>query len=327
MNGLVVKKRNFFFFFITIGILYLSIVVANRDPNVDRDYYTYLDYYSYGNPKVEPVFKLASEIFHHFNNGFIWLLGFFAFFGLLLKIRAFYVISYKKSFVTFFYMIFLYLVVFFPIWEMTQIRMGLAISLLVYAFIIVDKLWIKTLFCLMALLCHYGTSIVIALYFIIYFFSNRKWLLFSLSGLVIYIFSQLISRSNYEVYNIDTYVEVFNPYSFKNFYIFLSSIVVIVVCYFDGKSDSVNVKIAFISLMLLVLYFIIGATYPSMAIRYADISLFFCFLSLGSVYGSFYATVYKMVSFLVLIPYFFNIYFLSSPAIVNINFIRVLFNV
>ncbi len=88
-------------------------MVANRDPNVDRDYYTYLDYYSYGNPKVEPVFKLASEIFHHFNNGFIWLLGFFAFFGLLLKIRAFYVVSYKKSFVSFFYMIFLYLVVFF----------------------------------------------------------------------------------------------------------------------------------------------------------------------------------------------------------------------
>ena len=102
----------------------------------------------------------------------------------------------------------MYLVVFFPIWEMTQIRMGLAISLLVYAFIIVDKLWIKALFCLMALLCHYGTSIVIVLYFIFYFFSNRKILAFSLSSLVVYIFSQLIVRSNYEVYNVDSYSEI-----------------------------------------------------------------------------------------------------------------------
>ncbi|AUT35991.1 EpsG family protein [Acinetobacter pittii] len=327
MNGLILKKRNFFFFFIAIGILLLSIVVANRGPNVDSDYYTYLDYYSYGHQNVEPVFKIASNIFHYINNGFIWMLGFFAFFGLLLKIRAFYDFFYKKSFLSFLYMLFMYLVVFFPIWEMTQIRMGLAISLLVYAFIIVDKLWIKALFCLMALLCHYGTSIVIVLYFIFYFFSNRKILAFSLSSLVVYIFSQLIVRSNYEVYNVDSYSEVFNPYSFKNLYIFLSSLFVIFICYIDKKYNNINIIMAFISLMLLVLYFIVGSTYPSIAIRYADISLFFCLLALGLIYNSPYASIYKLVSFFVLIPYFFNTYFLSSPPVVNINFIRVLFNV
>ncbi|EHU1559404.1 EpsG family protein [Acinetobacter baumannii] len=327
MNSLILKKRNFFFFFISIGILFLSIVVANRGPNVDSDYYTYLDYYSYGHQNVEPIFKIVSNIFHHLNNGFIWLLGFYAFFGLLLKTRVFYDFFYKKSFLSFLYMFFMYLVVFFPIWEMTQIRMGLAISLLIYAFVVIDKLWVKILFCLIALLCHYGTSIIIALYFIFHLFSKRKILAFLLSSFVVFIFSQLIVRSNYEVYNVDSYNEVFNPYSFKNLYIFLSSIFVIFICYVDNKYDNINVKMAFISLMLLFLYFIVGSTYPSIAIRYADISLFFSLLSLGLLYQSPYASIYKVVSFIVLIPYFFNIYFLSSPPVVNINFIRVLFNV
>lgn len=51
------KEKKFLFLFIAIGILLLSIVVANRGPNVDSDYYTYLDYYSYGHQNVEPVLK------------------------------------------------------------------------------------------------------------------------------------------------------------------------------------------------------------------------------------------------------------------------------
>ena len=126
----LVKSKTYLVF----TVFFLSVLSAFRILGKDRDYKSYARFYdkiSLGDfgSRFEPGFELVSGLFKiiYGNDSFSLFLFFIAFVGLYLK---FSIILDKKYYPL---LILVYTFLIFPLHEMTQIRVGLAVSLMYWA--------------------------------------------------------------------------------------------------------------------------------------------------------------------------------------------------
>lgn len=317
-----VKKYNFLFFFFIFFSFYVSLLVANRPPYFDRDYIVYYTYFLENNKSVEITFQMVSNITHKLNNGFIYLLFFYCFLSLIIKFRLFIDVFYRNSTFSYIYILLLYAFVFFPIWEMTQIRGGLAIGIVLYGILCCEKLVSKFLFMISALLFHNGMIILIGLYLIIYFFKNKPYISLFISLIFIFIFKISIGFTSYEVYNVNQRGELFNIFSFKNIYIVFTNLFILFFAkkFYKGYQNyNLVIILLKISFLMLVMCIYVGLDYPSVSIRYSDMVLFLTILALNLLPNNKIVVTYKLLTLIIFAPFFFNIYFLSSDPVFDMD--------
>lgn len=152
--------------FISIAIL-LFLIAAFRGGGVDRDYGSYFSAYKNESDSAkiyEPTFQLFTYFTKNIlNDDFSYLIVIYAFFGVLVKLFSLYRLS---SFPILSCL--LYLSYFFTLQEMTQIRVGAALSffLLSLTFLYDKKLKYYLILISIAVCFHFSSIIFLFLYFL-----------------------------------------------------------------------------------------------------------------------------------------------------------------
>ncbi|AKZ28060.1 EpsG family protein [Ralstonia nicotianae] len=257
-----------------LAIVLISALVAHRPPGLDKDYYGYLDYYGRvlagETGFVEPGFIVVTRLLDRLGGEYIDLLGMFCFFGLWAKhvaIRRLTASSMGRM-VAFWAV---YACVFFPLWELTQIRAGLAMGIVALALTSKSRLSSCILF-LIAGMFHYSALVVFVFWGVAALLGSTALIWSALICVVVYLFQ---SRMPYfDVYSAKDYVESFNPFSLKSAFIFVMS-----ACIGLFSWPRLARVIAFISISMLLLYWSMPGM-PSAAIRIADIALYLVVLAL-----------------------------------------------
>lgn len=161
--------------FIISGVI-LFLIAAFRKENVDKDYIGYIEYYyaivSTGWSIVEPTFILISKLVSSLTNNILFVFIIYAFFGVILKFIAINRLTDFKMF-----SVIIYFCGYFLLFEMTQIRAGVAAGFLLLSLkpIRDRKLILFVLIALLAVLFHYSAIIILPLYFLNARTINRKF--------------------------------------------------------------------------------------------------------------------------------------------------------
>ncbi|WP_425218941.1 EpsG family protein [Ralstonia solanacearum] len=255
-------------------IVLISALVAHRPPGLDKDYYGYLDYYGRvlagETGFVEPGFVAIARALNWLGGEYIDLLGIFCFCGLWAKhvaIRKFTTSSVGR--LAAFWVV--YACVFFPLWELTQIRAGLAMGIVALALTSRSRFSSCALF-LVAGMFHYSALVVFVFWGAATWFGSTAFIWSALVCAVVYLFQ---SRMPYfDVYSAKDYAESFNPFSLKSAFIFVMS-----TCIGLFSWPRFTRVIAFIAISMLLLYWSMPGM-PSAAIRIADIALYLVVLAL-----------------------------------------------
>ncbi|MBN6211866.1 EpsG family protein [Ralstonia flatus] len=257
-----------------LALILISALVAHRPPSLDKDYYGYLDYYGRvlagETGFVEPGFIVVTWLLDRLGGEYIHLLGMFCFFGLWAKhvaIRRL-TASSPGRMVAFWAV---YTCVFFPLWELTQIRAGLAMGIVALALTSKSKLSSCILF-LIAGMFHYSALVVFVFWGMATLFGSTALIWSALTCMVVYLFQSKMPY--FDVYSAKDYAESFNPFSFKSAFIFIVS-----ACIGLFSWPRFARMIAFISISMLLLYWSMPGM-PSAAIRIADIALYLVILAL-----------------------------------------------
>ena len=321
MNSFRVSKNKIITFFTIIIVFFIALVVSNRGEYVDNDYLAYeIMFDDYKSTNVEPMYKIISMIVHSMNFDFTLLLFIFCFFSILLKIYA--LILAKKDRIVegegFIYFLLFYFFCFFALWDLTQIRASLSISFLMISFFVYPT-YSKFCLKLLALLSHYSISFVLFFEFI-YYVVNRNILLHIIFTTIFCVCLYfLIGFTPYAVYDSLSYSESFNPLSFKNLFIVFSFLMIL---FFYKNYDSNYYfvkKLSALSISLLIMYYIFGLRYPSVAIRVADLSLFFSLLSLTFIRNNSVLMIYKYISLIILSVYFTYIFYIADDPVISLD--------
>lgn len=255
-------------------IALVSSLIAHRPPGLDKDYYGYLDYYGRvlagETGFVEPGFVAIVRVLDWLRGGYIDLLGIFCFFGLWAKhvaIRRLTTPSVGR--LAAFWAV--YACVFFPLWELTQIRAGLAMGVVALALTSRSRLSSSILF-LIAGMFHYSALVLFVFWGVATLFGSTAFIWTALVCAVVYLFQ---SRMPYfDVYSAKDYAESFNPFSLKSAFIFFMS-----ACVGLFSRSRFARGVAFIAISMLLLYWSMQGM-PSAAIRIADIALYLVILAL-----------------------------------------------
>ena len=156
------KYENIYF---TSIILVLIFTAGLRTPNSDRDYQNYIDFFNNApDIIIEPFFIIISVIIKNtIGNSYISLFLIFSFLSLGLKYFAI-----KRLTDLWFISAFIYFSYFFILHDLTQIRAGVASSLLFFLVpAIYNRKPVQFLFiCLLAICFHYSAIIFLFLWFI-----------------------------------------------------------------------------------------------------------------------------------------------------------------
>jgi len=166
--------------FICAGTL-LFFLAAFRAKGIDKDYIGYIEYYndilykSFVN--VEPSFILITILVEKIFHNYIFIFIFYALLGISLKFLAIYKLTRFRLL-----SVLVYYSLYFLLFEMTQIRVGVAAGFMLLCIIPIKerKLGLFLFYSTLAFLFHYSAIIIFPLYFL----SSRK--------INIYIYSLLI---------------------------------------------------------------------------------------------------------------------------------------
>lgn len=241
LSILDLKGKYFSIFLFILVALILFYVAAFRGENVDRDYGSYVLAFNEENifaSIFEPTFLFFSFIVKTFlSNKVIYIFILYAFFGVIIKLFSIYQIS---SFP--FFSVLLYFSYFFTLQEMTQIRVGAALSFFLMSLpYLFSKNW-KFFFALISIsFCfHFSTFFLFFLIFINPKKINKThWLAF----LVISIFAS---------FSLKTFLQyVFESF---DFWIFQSKIL----AYGDNNSAELNVFNFWIILRIFIALFLLA---------------------------------------------------------------------
>ncbi|WP_284091587.1 EpsG family protein [Acinetobacter pittii] len=321
MTNLKVSKNSIITFFTIIIVFFIAMIVSNRGAYVDNDYQAYeIMFDNYSTSNIEPVYKTISMFLNGLNLGFSSLLFLFCFFSILLKIYSF-ILAKKIKLIGnegFAYFVFFYFFCFFALWDLTQIRASLAVSFLMLSFFSL-KPYKKLIFKILALLTHYSISFVLV-FELIYSLVKRNIYLHLFFSLILCVcLFYLVGLTPYVVYDASSYSEKFNPVSFKNLFIILTFFIIKIL--FNSKDDNKYYveKLSALSISLLIMYYVFGFKYPSIAIRVADYSLFFSALSLAFVRNNGILNIYKYISLIFMAVYFTYIFYLSDTSIIHLD--------
>ena len=321
MNSFRVSKNKIITFFTIIIVFFITLVVSNRGEYVDNDYLAYeIMFDDYKSTNVEPMYKIISMIVHSMNFDFTLLLFIFCFFSILLKIYA--LILAKKDRIVegegFIYFLLFYFFCFFALWDLTQIRASLSISFLMISFFVIN-LYKSIVFKILALVSHYSISFVLIFDFIYYITRRNIFLHILISICFCFFLYFLIGFTPYAVYDVTSYSEKFNPISFKNIFLIITFFL-IYFTYKENWSNGILVrKLSALSISLLIMYYIFGLKYPSVAIRVSDLSLFFGLLSLTFVRVNSILILYKYIVLIILSIYFTYSFYFSGSSIIRLD--------
>lgn len=157
-----------------------------------------------------------------------------------------------------------YCLVFFPVWELTQIRNAAAVAVVTLA-VLEERKASSIFYFLLAVLLHNVSFLIVALWLVQRFFGSLKYPI--IIGVALVIFLGLEYAPYYQQYAADVYKEDFKPFSLKNLFIIFT------IVYIQFCSQPLPKSLAYYSLALLSFYLAMGKM-PAAAIRVADISLF-----------------------------------------------------
>ena len=327
MNSILIKKTSFVFFFILLILFYISLCVANKPDNLDNDYYVYFNAFN-TNESKEITYYIVTQVCKYFGLAFSYLLFFYCFVSLVIKYKLFVDVFYRKSILTFIFVIIMYMTCFFPLWEVTQIRMSVAIGIFMYAIFCVKSERNKYLLLILSLLFHNSMFVLIGFYLIINFLYKYKWLALVVSLVYIYVCGFVIGLTDYDVYSSSSWGESYNIFSFKNFYIFLTNSILLYIL-IKNKSTEIFFKdtynLVILNFMLFVFCIYIGVYYPSVAIRFSDLLLFNTIFALACFSNVSFLRAYKVITALILIPFYLNIFFFGSDPMFNFDLFLGLF--
>ncbi|UIP94976.1 EpsG family protein [Acinetobacter johnsonii] len=322
-----IKKINLLYFFIIILSLYISICVSNKPSNLDKDYFVYFNAFN-ANESKEITFNIVTQVCKYFGLTFPYLLFFYCFISLIIKYKLFIDVFYRKSILTLVFVIVMYMTCFFPLWEVTQIRMSVAVGIFVYAIFCVKSERNKYLILILSLLFHNSMFVLVGFYLIINFLYKYKWLALVVSLVYIYVCGFVIGLTDYDVYSSSNWGESYNIFSFKNFFIFLTNSILIYLL-IKNKSKEIFFKdtynLVILNFMLLVFCIYIGIYYPSVAIRFSDLLLFNTIFALACFSNVSFLRAYKVITALILIPFYLNIFFFGSDPMFDFDLFLGLF--
>jgi hypothetical protein len=295
-----------------VFVVIASLLIALRPMGLDYDYQTYLEYYNNilagDPPKVEIGYKLGTLFFEHVGIGFLGVLYTYAFIALYAKFKFFQRVESHRSIREGIFFGVVYLLVFFPVWELTQIRNAAAVAVVALA-ILEERKINSSFYFLFAVLLHNVSFLIVALWLVQRFFGSLKYPI--VVGVALVVFLGLEYAPYYQQYAADVYKEDFKPLSLKNLFILFTFV------YIQFCSQPLAKNLAYYSLALLLFYLAMGKM-PAAAIRVADISLFFGLLALSLVHMRF-SWLYKLLTIFVLGYVFTNISYLGEAPIINLD--------
>lgn len=321
MNSFRVSKNKIITFFTIVFVFIIALIVSNRGEYVDNDYLAYeIMFDDYKSFNVEPMYKLISMIVHSMNFDFTLLLFIFCFFSILLKIYAL-ILAKQNRIVrneSFIYFLLFYFFCFFALWDLTQIRASLSISFLMISFFVIN-IYKSIFFKILALLSHYSISFVLVFEIIYYVVKKNIFIHVLMTFIFCVILYFIIGFTPYAIYDSSSYTESFNPLSFKNLFILFTFFMVQFFCNKNFENFYFVKKFSALSISLLIMYYIFGLRYPSVAIRVADLSLFFGLLSLTFVRSNSVLMIYKYISLIILLVFFTYIFYMADDPVISLN--------
>lgn len=315
------KKSNLLFYFIFLIIFYVSFCVANKPDNLDNDYYVYFNAFNTGESK-EITFSLITKFCKFFGLSFPYLLFFYCFTSLFIKSKIFVDVIFKRSILSFLFIVIIYLFCFFPLWEVTQIRASLAISIFIYGIFCVKSNKNKYFLFIISLLFHNSMFVLIGFYILINLAYRYRGLAFVLSLILIFVAQKIIGLTEYDVYSSSSWGEQYNLVSFKNFYILLTNILLLYYLLKDKEQNQFKINLFNLTVLNFVLFIFciyLGFSYPSVSIRFSDMLLFNTIFALSCFKDILYLKIYKLITIAILVPYFLTIFFFGSDPIFNFN--------
>jgi hypothetical protein len=302
----LIKKTSLFWFF---SLLFFALVIANRPNDLDPDYTVYQDNFftivSGGEVSVELGYRVFSLLSDALGFGFVGVLFIYAFIALYYKfmfVRSLDGLTIKD---VFFFLV-IYCIVFFPLWEITQIRNAAAVAVSCYAVTRDKKVTSFFLFFIAALL-HNVAVIVLIMWLIYKFFYSVRFLIVCGGAVLLYFIIDLMPY--FSSYSADVYKQVFDPLSLKNLFIIITILFVSL-----HKQPSASM-FGFFAFAFLGLYLSMGQM-PAAALRIVDIALFFSVVSLMLIHGRF-TMLYKFLTVGALGYVYIKIAFFADPPLLN----------
>ncbi|PHN60115.1 hypothetical protein AO268_00075 [Pseudomonas sp. ICMP 8385] len=279
---------------------------------LDYDYQTYLEYYDRilegDPPRVEIGYQLISLFFDCVGIGFVGVLYIYAFIALYAKFKFFQRVGSHHRVREGLFFGLVYFLVFFPVWELTQVRNAAAVAVVTLA--LLENRKISSIFYfLFSVLLHNVSFLVVVLWVVQRFFGSLKYPI--VIGIALVVFLGLEYAPYYHQYAADVYQEDFNPLSLKNLFIVFTFV------YIQFCKQPLAKSLAYYSLALLSFYLAMGRM-PAAAIRVADISLFFALLALSLAHLRF-SWLYKLLTVFALGYVFTNISYLGESPLINLD--------
>lgn len=310
----MIKAEKFYLWLIFFISLIFAYFIANRPENITADYSVYrIMYYNSDARMSEVTFNFFRYIFSNFSNGFIYLLYSYAFLSLFIKNS----ILVKQEKLNVFIFLIFYYICFFPLWEMTQIRVSLAISLFVFSFFFFRCY--RDFIIIFSLLFHYSMVFLIIPYFLYKLFNKNIYISIFLNFILGFLILLIISYTPYVVYDANEYSAEYNIFSIKNFLIGILIIYNYINSYFENEYIEYS---SIISLSILILYYIIGYFYPTIVIRLMDICVFLIISSLIFSKNTKFGLVLKYIVVSLVIIYYSYINYIVDGSLVNTNLIH-----
>ncbi|MFA3315265.1 EpsG family protein [Acinetobacter baumannii] len=316
---MLVRKNNFIILLISPLLFLISYIFSLQGPSFSKDYMGYYYYYYYEMPKtIEPVFHILVNLLKSFNLEFGILLLLFFLGSIFFKILSIpnFIIRRDVKFINIFFFCSFYFVVFFALWDLTQIRVGLGMAFYIYGLSCKDKR-LKNLFYLLSILTHYSLFIVFVAKLIYEFFKNKSYAFF-LAFLINFLIFTLLKFSPYqESYDSYEYNEVTTFFSAKLFFVFLSIIYIYIGFYFRKVESLIDLTSLYISFFLMLTYVFLYSNYPVIAIRFLELSLFFVLFTLSFLKQNKYFFYYSFLTLMLFSFYFIRLYYLSENSLIN----------
>jgi hypothetical protein len=291
--------------------LIAAALVAGRPLGMDKDYQNYLEYYnSILNGEfvnVEIGYKVISWLSYGLGAGFYGVLFAFALtaiYGKCVLMRRLPDTRRRE----WLYFGVLYFLIFFPLWELTQIRNAAAVSICCLA-LLEEKKTKALLYFIAAIFLHNVSFMIVCLWLVRRFFDRFKYQI--IISVVVSVYGLLEYMPYYQSYAADVYVEKFNPFSLKVLFILIS------IGYVQVSKGQYAKIFSYYAFGLLLFYFAMGKM-PAAAVRVADISLFFTVLAV-SISRNYVGIFYKAATLLALGYMFISISYFGDAKLIDLS--------
>jgi len=271
-QNFVLFEKMFFYGLLTPFIVFL---VGIKDPFIWRDYIVYLNYYNYANSYSfkeiflnvqDPFFTALNKVLIFFGADFYWVCIWIAIITIYIKFYAF-----RKINRDFYIFLILYSSLTLGLQDYMQVRVALALSILLFSIYCLKNKILKTLALLLCLLFHVSVIIVIIPYLSYLLLKNRSIFFYVyiliISATLLFLNKLLEGWSRFDQY-LDSH-QYYNPFAS----IPLLQIITFLYLFIKYKDKAINLE-AYVTITGLSAYYFLYLT-PAVATRYMEITTIF----------------------------------------------------